>query len=43
VLTDRIAFEGSDNAEPCGDLKKYCGGTWNGIANQLDYIAGMGL
>lgn len=43
VLTDRIAYDGSQNSQPCADLSKYCGGTWNGITQQLDYIAGMGF
>ena len=24
-------------------MTKYCGGTWKGIENNLDYIAGMGF
>jgi glycosidase len=38
VLTDR--FE-SGSGTPCSDLSSYCGGTWAGIAKQLDYIQGM--
>ena len=40
ILTDRFApsngspFEGTI----CKDLKKYCGGTWKGIEQNLDYI-----
>lgn len=44
VLTDRIATDTSSSSTPaCSDLKKYCGGTWKGIENHLDYIAGMGF
>lgn len=42
VLTDR--FCRSDNSlDPCADLDLYCGGTWKGLTNQLDYIRGMGF
>ena len=27
----------------CGDLRKYCGGTFKGIEKKLDYIKGMGF
>ncbi len=36
VLTDR--FDNGRSA--CSDLSSYCGGTWAGIAKQLDYIQG---
>lgn len=45
ILTDRFApskgspFEGT----VCTNLKKYCGGTWKGIEQNLDYIKGMGF
>lgn len=41
VLTDRFAL--TDGSNPDCDLYKYCGGTWAGITNQLDYIKGMGF
>jgi len=42
VITDRFArTDGS--SQPCGDLHKYCGGTFKGIENNLDYIKGMGF
>ena len=41
VLTDRIGT--SDGSTPGCTLSQYCGGTWKGIQNQLDYIAGMGF
>ncbi|KAG0131788.1 glycoside hydrolase superfamily [Tuber indicum] len=42
VLTDRFArTEGSTNA--CSNLGDYCGGTWKGMQNQLDYIQGLGF
>jgi alpha-amylase len=42
VLTDRFATtNGSTNA--CSDLSNYCGGTYQGIVNNLDYIQGLGF
>ena len=42
VLTDRFAKSNGDTS-PCGNLGYYCGGTYRGIINNLDYIAGMGF
>ncbi|KAI4186351.1 MAG: hypothetical protein L6R41_003547 [Letrouitia leprolyta] len=41
IMTDRFAT--SDDSSPyCDtDQKKYCGGTWRGIINHLDYIKNM--
>ena len=37
LLTDRFArTDGSTQA--CGNLSNYCGGTYRGIINKLDYI-----
>jgi glycosidase len=41
VLTDRF-YTGSDNPPQC-NLNNYCGGTWQGIADKLDYITSMGF
>lgn len=43
VVTDRFAT--SDGSSPACDVwaKSYCGGTWKGIENKLDYIQGMGF
>jgi len=42
VLTDRFAREdGSTNY--CSNLSGYCGGNYQGMIKQLDYIAGMGF
>lgn len=42
VLTDRFArTDGSTSA--CTSLSNYCGGTFKGLQNHLDYIAGMGF
>eukprot|EP00466_Bigelowiella_natans_P000672 jgi/Bigna1/85018/estExt_fgenesh1_pg.C_10614 len=44
VLTDRFATDNSANDDTCGgDLSKYCGGTFKGLENKLDYISGMGF
>lgn len=42
VLTDRYA-KSDGNQDSCGNLSQYCGGTWKGIADNLDYIQGMGF
>jgi len=42
IITDRFART-EDNETPCTDLFKYCGGTFKGIENKLDYIQGMGF
>ncbi|KAL9050866.1 MAG: hypothetical protein Q9162_006375 [Coniocarpon cinnabarinum] len=44
VLTDRFAQTDGSTSAPCnvGD-RVYCGGSWQGITNQLDYIHGMGF
>ncbi|KAL9111386.1 MAG: hypothetical protein Q9227_004263 [Pyrenula ochraceoflavens] len=41
VITDRFARPDGGDAD-C-DLTAYCGGTWSGIVNKLDYIADMGF
>ncbi|GIQ88812.1 glycoside hydrolase, family 13, partial [Kipferlia bialata] len=35
LLTDRF---NNPSREHCDDLSRYCGGTWEGIMEQLDYI-----
>ncbi|KAF4125157.1 alpha-amylase [Geosmithia morbida] len=42
VLTDRFALTDGSTSSPC-DLNSYCGGTFQGIINRLDYIRGMGF
>jgi alpha-amylase len=42
LLTDRFARPNGDDS-PCNDIRRYCGGTWKGITNNLDYIHGMGF
>ncbi|KAI2635068.1 alpha-amylase [Xylaria nigripes] len=42
VITDRFARpDGSTTA--CDDIRSYCGGTWQGLINKLDYIQNMGF
>jgi alpha-amylase len=41
VLTDRFAT--SNQSSPECWIRGYCGGTWKGIQNNLDYIQGMGF
>ncbi|KAJ0109974.1 hypothetical protein J7T55_014776 [Diaporthe amygdali] len=54
VVTDRFARTPSDDTglgiigssnsdEDCPLPKQYCGGTWQGITEKLDYIQGMGF
>jgi alpha-amylase len=42
LLTDRYARTNGSTAD-CADLGNYCGGTFQGIMNNLDYIKGMGF
>lgn len=42
LLTDRFARTNGDTS-PCSNLGNYCGGTFQGIINHLDYIKGMGF
>ncbi|TGO82006.1 hypothetical protein BPOR_0947g00040 [Botrytis porri] len=41
VITDRY-HRSSDLDAPC-NITNYCGGTWNGITENLDYIQNMGF
>ncbi|KAF2475422.1 alpha-amylase [Lindgomyces ingoldianus] len=44
VLTDRFARPDSSTTASCDtSLGQYCGGTWQGIIKQLDYIQNMGF
>ncbi|KAF8185285.1 glycoside hydrolase superfamily [Mycena galopus ATCC 62051] len=43
LVTDRFAIS-NDSALPCDTSERtYCGGSWTGIANHLDYIQKMGF
>jgi alpha-amylase len=44
VITDRFARTDNSTTATCdtGD-SLYCGGSWQGIINRLDYIQGMGF
>jgi alpha-amylase len=42
VLTDRFARTDGSTTASC-NLASYCGGTWRGLINKLDYIQGMGF
>lgn len=42
ILTDRFANDAGTTTQGCS-LGNYCGGTWRGIINKLDYIQGMGF
>ncbi|TFY68038.1 hypothetical protein EVJ58_g1250 [Rhodofomes roseus] len=43
LVTDRFATS-NDSSPTCDtDDRVYCGGTWQGIVNKLDYIQGMGF
>jgi alpha-amylase len=42
LLTDRYAKDNAGGGA-CNNLSNYCGGTFNGITNNLDYIQGMGF
>lgn len=44
VLTDRFSHTDGSGNPPCNvEHGLYCGGTWKGIKNNLDYIQGMGF
>lgn len=43
LLTDRYGKASGESTEACSDLHNYCGGTFKGIEDNLDYIAGMGF
>ncbi|EAW12376.1 alpha-amylase [Aspergillus clavatus NRRL 1] len=44
TMTDRFArTDGSTTAHCVSSERIYCGGTWRGMINQLDYIQGMGF
>ena len=42
VLTDRF-WRSNGDANACTSLSQYCGGTFKGIEEKLDYITGMGF
>jgi len=42
IITDRFARSDGDTTQ-CESLGNYCGGTYKGIQNNLDYIQGMGF
>jgi alpha-amylase len=43
-MTDRFARTDGSTDAPCDPIEgPYCGGTWRGILNELDYIQGMGF
>ncbi|CZT09340.1 hypothetical protein WAI453_003201 [Rhynchosporium graminicola] len=44
VLTDRFARTDNSTSATCdAEFGLYCGGTWQGIINKLDYIQNMGF
>ncbi|KAL8688258.1 MAG: hypothetical protein Q9218_005788, partial [Villophora microphyllina] len=44
LLTDRFALSNGSTAATCpSGHQGFCGGTWQGIIRQLDYIQGMGF
>jgi len=44
VLTDRFAVANGSTTVPCDTgARRYCGGSYRGIIEQLDYIQGMGF
>ena len=43
-MTDRFALTDGSTTAACDiTLGQYCGGTWQGIINNLDYIQNMGF
>lgn len=44
IVTDRFALSGTRYNTSCDPTAlRYCGGTWQGITEHLDYIQGMGF
>ena len=43
VLTDRFARSHGQSIQVCTDLHQYCGGTFKGLEQNLDYIQNMGF
>jgi alpha-amylase len=44
IMTDRFARSDGSLTSPCDPRDRcYCGGTWRGIINRLDYILNMGF
>lgn len=44
ILTDRFARTDGSTTAPCDPgFEGFCGGTWAGIAQKLDYVQGMGF
>lgn len=44
VMVDRFARTDLSTTAPCNVKDRdYCGGTWKGLQNNLDYIQGMGF
>ena len=42
-MTDRFALKGGGTAPCITDFRKYCGGSYQGIIEKLDYIQGLGF
>jgi alpha-amylase len=44
VMTDRFARPDGSTSAPCNtSAADYCGGTWRGLIDKLDYVEGMGF
>ena len=44
IITDRFALSDGSTSKPCDPLDRlFCGGSFQGIIKQLDYIQGMGF
>lgn len=42
-MTDRFARTDVSNETKCEDISTYCGGTFQGMTQMLDYITEMGF
>lgn len=43
LITDRFARDSAASSEEECQYRNYCGGTWKGVEERLDYIQGMGF
>lgn len=42
VITDRF-WRTDGKTDQCDDIRKYCGGSWKGLTDKLEYISNMGF
>lgn len=43
IVTDRFALTDGSSPQCDPEAQQYCGGTWQGVIDHLDYVQGMGF